>query len=435
MSLQTTLPSSFYEASLAQPRVSYPTLTQDIASDVCVVGGGFMGLHTALNLQESGLKVVLLEANRIGFGASGRNGGHVIPEFGGSQRNFENHLDIESAKAIWSITHQAADHLRERITKYGIECDYQAGHIEVTMSAKHEKAQADWQSHVRKTYGYEYSTISHENLDFFVKSKRYHSGLLDKNGGHLHPLKLATGLANAFVIMGGEIFEQSPVKTWVSESSQVRVSTSEAEVKTGRLVLGCNVGMESIEGISAQKLAKRILPVGSWVIATEPLPKDLAKELIPSNAAVVDMRFILDYFRLSADHRMVFGGGCSYTGQEHPSNLKVVMRHKMLKVFPELVDFNIDYGWGGLIDISMNRMPDFGYADSSQRVLYAQGFSGSGIVATNAAARVLSEAISGDSKHLKMFQRIQHLPFPGGKSLRGPVTAAGMLYHRLLDCL
>lgn len=433
MPMQTTLPASLYEASLAQARVSYPHLNGDVACDVCIVGGGFMGLHTALNLQESGLNVVLLEAQRIGFGASGRNGGHVIPEFGGSQRNFETHLDTESAQTVWAITHQAADDLRERITKYGIDCDYQAGHIEVAMTEKHEQAQADWRNHVRKTYGYEYSSISGKNLPLFVGSKRYLSGLLDKNGGHLHPLKLAQGLADAFVKLGGKIYEHSAVNTWISEPSKVRVLTTYGEVKSECLVLGCNVGMESIQSSASQRLAKRILPVGSWVIATEQLPKELAAKLLPSRAAVIDMRFILDYYRLSADNRMVFGGGCSYTGQEHPSNLKTIMRNKMLKVFPELVDFKIDYGWGGLIDISMNRMPDFGYADENKRVLYAQGFSGSGVVATNAAARVLTEALSGDTKNLAMFQRIKHRAFPGGKLLRGPVTAAGMLYHRFLD--
>ena len=437
-----TLAPSFYEASLTQPRVEYPALSGDVSCDVCVVGGGFLGLHTALNLQERGLKVVLLEAQRIGFGASGRNGGHVIPEFGGSQSSFEKHLDLESAKKIWQISHGAADSLRERIAKYKIDCDYQSGHIEAAMTPKHAAALKDWQAHIEKNYNYKNQWISQEDIPQYVGSKRYIAGVLDKNGGHLHPLKLALGLAKALKNGGGEIYEHSPASAWILDAGAVRVSTRNGTVICKNLVLGCNVGMESVQTSAAQRLAKRILPVGTWVIATEPLSAEMANEVLPSNAAIVDMRFILDYFRLSADKRMVFGGGCSYTGKESPHNVKDIMRNKMLKVFPQLESAKIDFGWGGLIDISMNRMPDFGYAEiqndksgyaGSEKVLYAQGFSGSGVVATNAAAGVLSEAIMDNNSKLVMFQRISHIPFPGGKLLRGPVTAAGMLYHRLLD--
>lgn len=441
----TNLAPSYYEASLAQPRVNYPALSGEVTCDVCVVGGGFMGLHTALNLQERGLKVVLLEAQRIGFGASGRNGGHVIPEFGGSQSSFEKHLDMESARKIWQISHGAADSLRERITKYDIACDYQSGHIEAAISAKHEAALKDWQAHITKNYGYKNQWISLAEMPTYVGTKRYIAGVLDKNGGHLHPLKLALGLAKALTNGGADIYEHSPASSWILDAGGVRVNTQNGTIKCKNLVLGCNVFMEGVPTPSAQKLAKRILPVGSWVIATEQLSETLAKEILPSNAAVVDMRFILDYFRLSADKRMVFGGGCSYLGKEAPVNLKTIMKNKMLKVFPQLESTKIDFGWGGLIDISMNRMPDFGYAeiqnnksgyaDDSKRVLYAQGFSGSGVVATNAAARVIADAITGDTSNLAMFQHIQHTPFPGGKLLRAPVTAAGMLYHRMLDML
>jgi len=401
---------------------------------VCIVGGGFFGLHTALNLQEKGLKVIVLEAQRIGFGASGRNGGHVIPEFGGSQSSFEKQLDMESAKKIWQISHSAADNLRERIAKYEIACDYQAGHIEAAMTPKHEAALKDWQAHIEKNYGYKNQWISQSEMPQHVGSKRYIAGVIDKNGGHVHPLKLALGLAKALKDGGAEIYEHSPASAWILDSGGVHVSTTNGEVTCEKMVLGCNVFMESVQMAAAQKLAKHILPVGSWVIATEPLSDALALDVLPSRAAVVDMRFILDYFRLSADNRMVFGGGCSYTGVETPTNLKEIMRAKMVKVFPQLSDTKVEFGWGGLIDISMNRMPDFGYA-GNEKVLYAQGFSGSGVVATNAAAGIMSEAITGNKSNLTMFQRIQHTSFPGGKWLRGPMTAAGMLYHRLLDVL
>ena len=434
------LPPSYYEDSLLfigdtkNTRPDYPTLNANIDCDVCIVGGGFMGLHTALNLQEHGLKVVLLEAQRIGYGASGRNGGHVIPEFGGSQRSFEKHLDMESARAVWQLAHDSADNLRERIAHYKIDCDYQAGHIEAAITTKHVATLQDWQSHIKQNYDYESQFITQDEMSQYVDSKRYQAGLLDMNGGHLNPLKLALGLARAIKDGGGEIYENSSVKSWVSNKSKVIAETTAGQVTCNHLVLGCNVGMESIQTSTAQKLAQRILPVASWVIATKPLTQTVASQLLPSRTAVVDMRFILDYYRLSHDNRLVFGGGCSYTGQETPAGFIDTMRDKMLKVFPQLADTKIEFGWGGLIDISMNRMPDINYAESSnKRVLYAQGFSGSGIVATTAAARVIAEAITGDTHKLAIFQRIQHTSFPGGKWFRGPITAAGMLYHRMLD--
>lgn len=431
--VSTLLPASYYEASLSQARPLFSPLNKQVDCDVCIVGGGFTGLHTALNLQEQGLKVVLLEAKRIAFAASGRNGGHVIPEFGGSQRSFETHLDLQSAQKIWDVSHTAANHLRERITNYAIDCDYQVGHIEAAISPKHEAQLKDWQAHIAKHYQHKNQWISQHEMPQFVGSKRYIAAALDRSGGHCHPLKLALGLAQALTNGESEIYEQSPVQNWYTEANKVRVITDAGEINCQHLVLACNVGMETIQSSASQRLAKRILPVGSWVIATEPLEKSLANSLIPSKAAVVDMRFILDYFRLSADHRLVFGGGCSYIGKEAPANLIPIMQKKMLTVFPQLANTKIDFGWGGLIDISMNRMPDFNFADDSKQVLYAQGFSGSGIVACNAAAKIMSDAILGNTALLTLFQRIHHHSFPGGKFLRGPVTAAGMLYHRLLD--
>ena len=434
MTLAQPLPNSFYEASLTQPRVDYPTLNSNVDCDVCIIGGGYTGLHTALNLQERGLKVVVLEAQRIGYGASGRNGGHVIPEFGGSQSSFEKQLDMASAKKVWQISHEAANSLRARIAKHNIDCDYQAGHVEAAITPRHAAALRDWQTHIEKNYGYKNTWISLDEMPQFVGTKRYLCAVLDKNGGHIHPLKLALGLARAFKSGGGEIFEHSPASAWAIDAGGVRVSTANGEVKCNHLVLACNVDMESLQTNSAQKLAKRILPVGSWVIATEPLSATLANEILPSRAAVVDMRFILDYYRLSADNRLVFGAGVKYLSKQIPDEFFVTVRNKMVKIFPQLANTKIEYSWSGLIDISMNRMPDFGYA-GNEKVLYAQGFSGSGVVATNAAARVISEAITGNTSNLAMFQRIQHMPFPGGKLLRGPITAAGMLYHRLLDIL
>lgn len=428
-----SLPPSLYESTLTEPRGDHPTLADSVSCDVCVVGGGLTGLHTALNLAERGLQVVLLEARRIGWGASGRNGGHVIPEFACGMRTLEKALGMEAAQRCWSLAHEGADLLRTRISQHAIKCDYQAGHIEAAIRAGHAADLSEWQEHAARHYGYHYRLLSHHELPDFIGSKRYRAGLLDMNGGHLHPLNFTLGLARAFCGAGGRIFEHSPVQSWQSEERgrRVRVQCASGQVEARSLVLAANVGMEAMQGSDAQRLASRILPVGTWIIATEPLSKDLADELLPTRAAVADNRVVLDYFRLSAGRRMVFGGGCSYLGKSTPQGFSDSLRAGMVKVFPQLADTRVDYAWGGVIDISMSRAPDFGQL--AENVFYAQGFSGSGLVATAVAGRVMSDAVQGRLHDLVLFKRLNHLPFPGGPLLRAPLTAAGMLYHRLRD--
>jgi gamma-glutamylputrescine oxidase len=428
---EATLPTSYYEAS-AQ-RVEYPRLQGSLSCDVCVVGGGLAGLHTALNLVERGHDVVLLEARRVGWGASGRNGGHLIPEFACGMATLEDALGFDDARRCWALAREAADTVRTRIVRHGIDCDYQVGHIEAGISPRHVSHLREWRQRAELNYDYEYRFIGRDEMRAFVGSDRYHGGLLDSNGGHLHPLKLTLGLASAFTAAGGQIFENTAVATW-TDGSRVRIRHADGEVDAGRLVLASNVGMESMSGTTARKLAARIMPVGTWIIATPPLPAALAHELLPTRAAVADNRVVLDYFRLSADNRMLFGGGCSYLGEGTPAGFAESMRRGMVKVFPQLTDVPVEFAWGGVIDISMSRAPDFGRMDGvAGNVYFAQGFSGSGLVSTCVAGRVLAEAISGDSKNLDLFMRLSHLPFPGGRLLRGPMTAAGMLYHRLRD--
>jgi gamma-glutamylputrescine oxidase len=432
---ESKLPASYYEASTAAQRVAYPTLQGDVSCDVCVVGGGLAGLHTALNLAEHGHKVVLLEARRIGWGASGRNGGHLIPEFACGMSTLEDALGFDDARRCWTLAREAAEAVRSRIVRHRIECDYQPGHIEVGIGSRHVAHLRRWRARAELDYDYEYRFIERDEMRGFVGSDRYQGGLLDTSGGHLHPLKLTLGLAQAFVAAGGAIFENSAVTTW-TDGARPRIRCAGGEVDAGRLVLASNVGMESMSGATARKLAARILPVGTWMIATPQLPDALADELLPTRAAVADNRVVLDYFRLSADKRMIFGGGCSYLGEGTPAGFAESMLRAMVEVFPQLRGVPAEFAWGGVIDISMSRAPDFGrVVGGAGNVYFAQGFSGSGLVATCVAGRVLAEAIAGDERNLNLFMRLKHLPFPGGRLLRGPVTAAGMLYHRLRDLI
>lgn len=425
------LPPSYYEASV-DGRVAYPQLTGEADCDVCVVGAGLAGLHSALNLAERGLKVVLLEARRVGWGASGRNGGHVIPEYACGMSQLEAALGMDAARRAWTLAREGADSLRARIEDYRIDCDYQAGHIEAAISPRHARPLQQWQALAAKHYDYHYRYLSRAEMPDFVGSGRYHGGLLDMNGGHLHPLKLTLGLARALTEAGGAIFENSAVRAWQDQDTAgLKIVTARGQVSARQLVLASNVGIESIAGALPKKLAARILPVGTWIIATAPLSPELAHSVLPTGAAVADNRMVLDYFRLSADRRMIFGGGCSYLGESTPAGYSEGMRRGMLKVFPQLEGVPIDFTWGGVIDISMSRAPDFGRLQDN--VFHLQGFSGSGLVATAVAGRVVAEAIAGAGENLELFARLTHLPFPGGAWLRGPLTAAGMTWHRLRD--
>lgn len=431
--LQDDLPASWYEASVGDRRPSWPALASDAEAEVCVVGGGFAGLHAALSLAEQGREVLLLEGRRIGWGASGRNGGQVIPEFACGRESLLQALGRVQGEDCWALAEQGAERLRERIAQHAIECEYMPGHLEVAVSARRfERLQRDAQAVAAR--GARTRLLDARALRDFVDSPLYHGGLYDPQGGHLHPLRLALGLARALVGLGARVHERSTVRGWRSEGGRIRVECADgAVVRCRHLLLAANVGAAALAGPGMDRLTRRILPVGTWVIATEPLPVALADAVLPSRAAVSDNRMVMDYFRLSRDRRMIFGGGCSYLGEITPSGFAEGLARRMRVVFPQLAGVPVAFGWGGTLDISMNRAPDLGLLDAEGRVLYAQGFSGSGIVATCAAGSALAAAVAGDRRTLDLFRALPHRAFPGGGWLRAPLTAGGMLYHRLFD--
>lgn len=419
---------SYYAASSRDVQTQYPLLKHDLDVDVVVIGAGYTGLYTALNLAEAGKTVAILEANCVGWGASGRNGGQVILGFSCDMPPFEAALGLDSARQIWKLTQQAASEIRERIGRHQIDCDFRNGHLWTSVLARRVHLLTDWQEEAARKWGYERLTfVPKAELPGHVDSPRYQAGLLDANGGHLHPLKYALGLARAARAAGVHIFEQSPALRYVEHPDGVEVLTPQGRVRAHQLVLACNTGAGSI----APQLQRRILPVGTYMIATEPLGEARAKALLPSACAVSDNQFVLDYFRLSSDHRLLFGGKCTYTGRT-PHNLSASMRADMLRVFPQLADVGIAFTWGGHIDITMARTPDFGCLG---RVYWAQGFSGHGIVPTCVAGRVLAEAIGGDDTHLQLFSALRNPPFPGGQALAALMQVVGMSYYRLRDYL
>jgi gamma-glutamylputrescine oxidase len=423
--------SSYYDLGVARPPPS-PSLAGRVAADVCVVGGGYAGLSAALELAGRGYSVALLEANRIGWGASGRNGGQALVGFGSAGEGaIEAQLSAVDARRAWDITVEGLQLLRERIDRYGIDCDYRPGYLSVAVSAGKSRELKAWADHVVRTYGYPLEWIGPSDIGHWIASNRYHSGVFDSRSGHLHPLKYCLGLAAAAQGGGVRVFEGSTANSFERGKKPV-VRTADGEVVCRFVVLAGNAYLGDFGEAVAPELAGRIMPVGTYMIATEPMSMTRADALIRQRAAVSDTNFVLDYFRLSADQRLLFGAGESVRAST-PRNLIAIVRKRMLDVFPQLADLQVPYAWGGLVDITMNKAPDFGHLDAN--IYYLEGFSGHGLVLSAMAGRLVAEAIGGRPERFDLFARIKHHRFPGGKLMRTPLLMLGMAYYRLRDRL
>ncbi len=418
-------PPSYYAASTVDRQVSREVLTESVETDVCIVGAGFTGLYTALRLAKAGKRVVVLESARVGWGASGRNGGQAILGFSCDMTPLETQLGYEEALNIWNLMRDSADEIRQRIKQDNIDCDWRDGHLWTSILSRRESIMHEWQQEAAEKWNYDKLRFIPKNeLTDWVETDRYCAGLYDSNAGHLHPLKYVLGLAGAAERSGVEIYEKSPAIHYQQHGNRVTIQTNNGKVTADALVLAANVYIGDLD----KNLSRRIIPVGTFMVATEPLG-DRAQSLIPSGVCVTDNQFILDYFRLSADGRLLFGGGCTYLGGT-PKDIPKAMRPSLERVFPQLKGIGIEFGWGGMIDCTVRRTPDFGQRGN---VLWAQGFSGHGVLPTCVAGRVLAEALLGDDTHLKSFMKLSNAPFPGGKMFAAPIEAAGKLWYRMRD--
>lgn len=427
--------NSYYAASVNE-QPNYPKLQGDIEADVCVVGGGFAGLSAAIELADRGYKVVVLEAHHIGFGASGRNGGQLIAGLACEQDVIESALGFEAAKQVWVMTLEALDLVRDRVKRFNIDCDLVDGFLGVATNEKMGNRLNNWYDGMAKKYGYDSVAkwIEPEHLKAWIDSPRYFNGYYDKSGGHLHPLNYCLGLARGAASLGVQIFQHSPVSA-MQQGDTVILKTENGQVKAKFAVLAGNIFLPEIAPELAPNLAKRIMPVGTYIIASEPIDPNLAAKLIPTNAAVCDTCVALDYFRFSAKKqlegpRMVFGGRVSYSTMT-PRNLTEKMQVRMVAAFPQLKNTKVEYTWGGFVDITMSRAPDFGKV--SPNVYYLQGFSGHGVALTGLAGKLVAEAISGQAERLEVISKIKHHDFPGGKLLRTPALVLGMAWYQLKE--
>jgi gamma-glutamylputrescine oxidase len=419
-------PRSWY-TDTALPQPDHPELAGEIRCDVCVVGGGYTGLSTALHLAERGYDVVVLEAEKIGWGASGRNGGQIVTAYNPSMGTMSGWVGKDDARLLWELGEESKTILRDRIDRHRIDCDLRWGYVMAALKQRQMSGLRDMETEWRDDYGYgEARLLDRSEIRSMVASDAYVGGLFDGGSGQLHPLNYAIGLGRAAMEAGARIFEGSRVLR-IETGAEPAAHTATGTVRARYLVLAGNAYL----GRLVPELAAKIMPVATYMIATEPLGERRAAELIPCGHAVADVNFVLNYYRRSPDHRLLFGGGVSYSALDRP-DLKRLLRRTMLRYFPQLADARIDHCWGGNVAITMNRTPHFGRIGGN--VFFAHGYSGHGVALTGLAGKLIAEAVSGTAERFDVFARLPHASFPGGVA-RTPLLVLAMTWFRLRDML
>jgi gamma-glutamylputrescine oxidase len=418
------LAHSYYAATAHDWRAPHDS-ERDREYDVAVIGGGFTGLSAALACAERGFSVILIEAKHVGFGASGRNGGQLIPGLRWSASELETAFGRERADALFDLCWRQ-NRVRARIEKHSIACDLKAGHLESAWApGDFDKMQRE-AGYLASRFGYASDVVAKADMHTHIASPLYHGGIYDSQGGHFHPLNYAIGLAKAAEAAGAHIWENERVKI-VDASSDDPI-----ELITERAIVGARYVIDATDswiGDIEPDLGRYTVPIMNYNIATAPLAN--ADDLLPSDAAAADSRFVLNYFRLSADKRLIFGGGERYS-QTPPRDIAAFVRPFMAQVFPQIADVKIDYGWGGAVAVTMNRLPHIGRRGN---IFYAHGFSGHGALVTTLAGELIAEAMAGTAERFDVLASLPSQPFPGGKWLRRPLATLGLLWYALRDRL
>lgn len=420
----TPYPQSYYAAS-ANPVPARPELQGETETDVCIIGAGYTGLSTALFLLENGFKVTVLEAAKVGFGASGRNGGQIVNSYSRDIDVIERSVGPKQAQLLGQMAFEGGRIIRERIAKYNIQCDLKDGGVFAANTHKHMK-HLESQKKLWERYGHtQLELMDAKRIREVVASESYVGGMLDMSGGHIHPLNLALGEAAAVESLGGVIHEQSPAIR-VERGANPVVHTPNGRVKAKFVVVAGNAYLGNL----LPELSAKSMPCGTQVITTEPLADDVAKSLLPQDYCVEDCNYLLDYYRLTSDKRLIFGGGVVY-GARDPANIEAIIRPKMLKAFPQLKNVKIDYAWTGNFLLTLSRLPQVGRIGDN--IYYSQGCSGHGVTYTHLAGKVLAEALRGQAERFDAFADLPHYPFPGGRLFQVPFSAIGAWYYTLRD--
>lgn len=416
-----------YYAATRHDKNDRPSLQDHIEADVCIVGAGFTGISSALHLAEAGFKVVVLEAARIGFGASGRNGGQLVNSYSRDIDTIERNYGAELGKALGDMAFEGGNIIRERIEKYNIDCDYKPGGIFAAFNKKqmHELTE---QKALWERYGHTgLQLLDQDGIREQINSNVYVGGLLDHTGAHIHPLNLLLGEVAAFESLGGVVYEDSKVTDVVRTDTPV-VKTAYGQVTAKYVLMAGNAYMSGL----IPELAAKSMPCGTQIVTTEVLPDDVAESLIPNGHCVEDCNYKLDYYRVTGDNRLLYGGGVTYGGGD-PASIENFIRGHLENTFPQLRGVKFDYAWGGDFLLTMSRLPQFGRLTPS--IYYVQGYSGHGVTTTHLAGRLVAEAMKGHAERFDAFGQLKHFPFPGGRLFRVPYTAVGAVYYGLRDKL
>jgi gamma-glutamylputrescine oxidase len=419
-------PNSYYAAS-AHPVPKRPALEGERIADVCIIGAGYTGLSTAIALLERGFSVIILEAAKVGFGASGRNGGQIVNSYSRDIDAIERALPTKEAQLLGQMAFEGGRIIRERVARYDIQCDLKDGGVFAAFNTKQmlhlEAQQKLWARHGHQAL----ELLDKPGIERVVGTQRYIGGMLDHSGGHIHPLNLALGEAKAVESLGGTIYEYTPAIR-IERGIRPVVHSEHGSVRASYVVVAGNAYLGNL----VPELAAKSMPCGTQVIATEPLSEDMARQLLPQDYCVEDCNYLLDYYRLSADRRLIYGGGVIY-GARDPADVEKIIRPKMLKMFPALAHVKIDYAWTGNFLLTLSRLPQVGRLDDN--IYYSQGCSGHGVTFTHLAGKVLGEALAGQAERFDAFAQLPHYPFPGGRLFRIPFTAMGALYYDMRDRL
>jgi gamma-glutamylputrescine oxidase len=418
----------YYAASAGVPPAARPSLSGRRKADFCIVGAGYTGLAAALEAATNGARVIVLEANAVGFAASGRNGGQIHTGWRKDQQKLESWLGAEHARDLWALSEEAKAHVTALIARHAIACELKPGLIIAAHRPAAARALVQDAEHLSRVYGYNNLRILDESETAEeIGARVYRGAYLDSGGGHLHPLLYARGLAKAAESSGAEIFELSPVLRVEPRSSGVEIVAAKGTVVADHVVLAT----DAFTGSLAPQLDRFIGHVESFITATAPMPASVSPQILPRDEAVADTRHVLDYYRKSADGRLLFAGREAYFGM--PKNIAALVRPRLLRVFPQLADFPIEYAWSGTVGITLTRMPHFGKL--TERILFGYGYSGQGVALATLGGRLLAEAALGREERFDVIARVPAKPFPGGKRLRRPLIAAGLFAYKLADAL